>query len=125
MVCNNGGSSLEIALTQRSFMRQPHNVTRLHDLQLRKTKNSLDALQCLCFFLGVMKQLPNAGHGSKKTSLSPSLMQLPELKRAVTCGKNSGCRLPEQWRSEFAYELHSYFSSKCSSTIISLAKQLS
>ena len=40
------------------------------------------------------------------TSLSPLLMQLPELKRAVTCDKKSGCRLHEQKRSEFAYELH-------------------
>ena len=42
----------------------------------------------------------------QKKSLSPPLIQLPELKRAVTCDKNSGCRLHEQRRSEFAYELH-------------------
>ena len=39
----------------------PPSFTRLHDLQLRKTKNSLDALQCLCFLGGTIKQLPNAG----------------------------------------------------------------
>ena len=38
----------------------------LHDLQLGKTRNSLDALQCLCFLGGIIKQITNAGHGSKK-----------------------------------------------------------
>ena len=51
---------------------------------LWKTSNSLDALQCFCFLGGIIKQHPNAGYGSKETTLSPSLMQLPELKRAVT-----------------------------------------
>ncbi len=87
------------------LVRQPPRVTRLHNIQLRKTKNSLDALQCHCFFGEIIKQLSNTGHGSK-TSLTPSLMQLPELKRAVTCDKNSGYRLHEPRRSEFSYELH-------------------
>ena len=51
-----------------TLRRQPPSVYRLHDLQLRKTKNSLDALQCLCFLGGIIKQIPNAGHGSKKHS---------------------------------------------------------
>ena len=59
----------------------------------------------------------------QKTSISPSLMKLPALKRAVICDKNSGGKFHEQ-RSEFANELH-YLPSKCSSTIISLANQLS
>ena len=33
-------------------------------------------------------------------------MQLPELKWAVTGDKKSGCRLHEQRKSEFAYELN-------------------
>ena len=36
-------------------------------------------------------------------------MQLPELKQAVTCDKNSGRRLYEQKGSEFAYEIHLSF----------------
>ena len=59
----------------------------------------------------------------QKNSLSPLLMQLPELKRAVICDKNSGGKFHEQ-RSEFANELH-YLPSKCSSTIMSWANQLS
>ena len=51
--------------------------------------------------------------------LSPSLMQLSEVKQAVTCDKNSGCRLHEHRRSGDAYELH-YLPRKCSSTIIYL-----
>ena len=57
-----------------------------------------------------------------KTSLSPSLMQLPELKRDVTCDKNSGSRFHGQTRFEFAYELH-LSSQKFCSTNISLANQ--
>ena len=61
------------------------------------------ALQCLCFWGETIKQLPMLVM-VPKISLSPPLMQLPELKQAVTCTKNSGCRLHEQRLSEFAYE---------------------
>ena len=56
MVCNNGGSSLQITLTQCSLL-QPPSITRLHDLQLTKTKNCLDALQCLCLLGGIIKHI--------------------------------------------------------------------
>ena len=98
-----GGSSLQIALTQRSC--DSHLVLlgfTIFSSGKPRAANSLDALQCLCILGGIIEQLPNAGHGSKKTTTSLS----PELKRAVTCDKNSGCRLHEQRRSEFAYELH-------------------
>ena len=55
---------------------------------------------------GIIKQLPNAGHGQNNNILIFFTDALPELKRAVTCDKNSGYRLHEQRRSEFAYELH-------------------
>ena len=64
-----------------TLMQQPPSVSRLHDFQLGRTKNSLDTHQYLWFLGGTIKQLLNAGHGSKKH---------PELKRAVNCDKKSG-----------------------------------
>ena len=51
------------------------SVTWLPDLQLRKTKNSLDAIQCLCFLGG--NNITISMHWpcfQKKTSLSPYLL---------------------------------------------------
>ena len=89
-----------ISLTQCSC--ESHLVSLwLHDLQLGKIKNILDALQLPLLFWGNNRTTFICW--SWFQSLSPSLMQLPELKRAVTCDKNSGCRLHEQRRSEFAF----------------------
>ena len=41
-----------------------------------------------------------------KNILISSLIVLPELKQAVICDKNNGCKLLEQRRSEYANELH-------------------
>ena len=49
-------------------------------------------------FLGSNKTTSKRWSWFQKTSLYPSLMQLPELKRAVNCDKKSGCRLHEQRR---------------------------
>ena len=89
--------TVKVFATMKAVPANCLNTTLMHSL--------LVSLGFTIFSSG--KPRTAAGHGSKKNvSKSPSLMQLSELKQAVTCGKNSGCRLDEKRRSEFTYELH-------------------
>ena len=103
LVHNNGGSSLQIALTQRTC---DSHLTSLgfRIFSSRKIRTAWTPFNVSALW-GENKTSKRWSWLETTTSLSSSLMQLQELKRAVTCDKNSGCRLYEQMSSEFSNEL--------------------
>ena len=101
-VCNNGGSSLQTAQRSCDSHLGSLGFTIFNSGKPRTAWMPFNASA----FWGNNKITSKCWSWFQKTSLSPSLMQLPELLRAVTCDKNSGCRLHEQRRSKFTYEFN-------------------